>query len=187
MKLWLIMIVFAAAFLSGGCGGSADSSDSSEGDSSIPNDEPDTYNTQNVLNGTWIVIDPDDITITADYGEDTLEMLLITVSMTFSNTNINGSSGVSFITSHETWHTFLNADTRSYMGTQSINIDNQVMSMIQSGADQWRCELYDSYRTVMNITVLSETIIQVSEHRIAVLDDNTGIDYEVTFTMKKQN
>ncbi|MBQ7219731.1 MAG: hypothetical protein IJS28_02000 [Synergistaceae bacterium] len=187
MSIWLlVMVMCAAVCLSGGCGGSADSSDTS-GDTSIPNDEPDTYNTQNVLNGTWVVIDQEEISITVDYGENTLDMLLVTASMTFSNTNIEGSSGVGFITSHETWHAFLNSGTRSYLGIKTLNIDDQVMSMKQSGADQWRCELYDQYRTVMYITVLSQNIIQVSEHRIADIDDNAGIDYEVTFTMKKQN
>ena len=97
------------------------------------------------------------------------------------------SDGVSFITSHETWHAFLDADTRSYMGIKTLNIDDQVMSMKQSGADKWRCELYDQYRTVMYITVLSQNIIQVQEHRLAVLDDSIEIDYDVTFTMKKQD
>ena len=187
MRLWLIvMVVFCAAFLAGGCGGSADSSSDTE-DNTIANDMPDTYNTQDVLNGTWIVIDQDSINITVDYSSTTMEMRLITASLTFSNTNISGTSGVSFVTSHETWHAFLEGDVRTYMGVQTINIDNQVMSMIQSEADIWRCELYDQYRTVMNITILSPTVIQVSERRIAVINDTEGVDYEVTFTMKKQN
>ena len=189
MRLWLLVIVmFGAVVLAGGCGGSADSSsDTSSGDTSVPNNEPDTYDTQDVLNGTWVVIDQEEISIAAEYGEDTMTLLLITASMTFSNTNITGSSGVSFITSHETWHAFLDTTPRSHMGIKSLNIDDQVMSMKQSGADQWRCELYDQYRTVMYITVLSQNIIQVTERRIAVIDDSVGIDYEVTFTMKKQD
>ena len=179
------MVICSAAFLSGGCGGSADST--SEDNTTITNDEPDTYNTQDILNGTWIVIDQDNINITAEYSDTTLDMSLITASITFSRTSITGTSGVSFITSHETWHAFLVGDVRQHLGIQSVNIDNQVMSMIQSEADTWRCELYDQYRTVMIITVLSPNVIQVSERRIAVINDTEGIDYEVTFTMKKQN
>ena len=179
-------MISIAAILSGGCGGSADSSSSSE-DSTISNNEPNTYDAQKILNGTWVVIDQEDISVAVDYGDDTLDMLLITANLTFSNTSINGSSGVSFITSHETWHAFLNADTRNYMGIQSVNLDNQVMSMMQSGADKWRCVLYDQYRTVFNIEVLAENVIQVSEHRIAVVGDSVGVEYEVTFTMRKQD
>ena len=178
----MVIIMCSAAFLSGGCGGSADSASEN---TTIANDEPDTYNTQEILNGTWIVIDQDNISVTVDSSN--LEMRLITASITLSNTNITGTSGVSFITSHETWHMFLGGDTRNYLGIQAVNIDNQVMSMIQSEADKWRCELYDQYRTVMNITVLSQNVIQVTEHRIAEINDTEGVDYEVTFTMKKQN
>ena len=188
-RLWLLVFVICvAAFLSGGCGGSASSSSSGNSDDkTIANNEPNTYDTQTVLNGTWIVINQEDISVTVDSSDNTLDMLLITASMTFSNTYINGSSGMSFVTSHETWHSFLNGDTRTHMGIQSINLDNQAMTMMQAGADKWRCEVYDQYRNVLNIEILAENVIQVSEHRIAALDGSIVIDYEVTFTMKKQN
>lgn len=179
-------MIALCVFMFSGCGGSADSDSEDNKDTDAPNDYPDTYNTQNLLNGTWVVMGEEMPEITIASGDNNINMQLVTASMTFSNTKIDGSTGTSFITNHETWQAFLDVEPESYLGVQSINLDNQVMTMVQTGSDKWKCDIYDEYRTLMNIELLSEKRIQVYERRITVIN-NHAVQYEVTFNMRKQN
>ena len=38
----------------------------------------------------------------------------------------------------------------------------------------------------MNIEIMEEKLIQVSEHRIAMVDDVHGIEYDTVLTFRKQ-
>ncbi|MBQ3654916.1 MAG: hypothetical protein II954_10945 [Synergistaceae bacterium] len=185
IKFWSLLLMLAllvSAF--SGCGGSADTDKESSGD--VPNTDPDTYDTMTVLGGNWAVVDQE-VSVSAAYSDDlTLDMSLVSATMNFTDTQITGSRGITTLTLHESWQCILDGDTRVYMGIVPINLDDVVTSMIQSGADNWRCELYDAYRTVMNIEVKEEKLIQVSEHRIAMVDDVHGIEYEAVLTFRKQ-
>ena len=174
----------SAVFVFSGCGGSADSSSGSES-TDIPNNNPDTYNTASVLDGDWEVIDQE-ITLDVDYGDSSLNMYLVTASMTFTDTDITESSGNSIVTLHESWRAILDDETRSYLGIIPVNLDEQFMSMVKSGADNWRCELSDEFQTVLNIEILSENIIQVTEHRLAVISGDNGIEYDNVMTFRKK-
>ena len=172
-------------FVFSGCGGSADSSSSSGGSTALPNNEPDTYNTAVMLDGNWEVIDQE-VIINADYSTYGLNMYLVTASMTFTDTELTETRGLSTITLHESWRAVLGDETRTYMGIIPVNLDNQVMSMVKSGADNWRCELFDEYKTVLNIEILAENIIQVTEHRLAVINGSSGIEYDNVLTFRKK-
>ena len=185
MKFWSFVLVLGLlVFTFSGCGGSADTDKESSGD--VPNTDPDTYDTMTVLKGNWAVVDQE-VSVSATYSDDlTLDMSLVSATMKFTDTQITGSRGITTLTLHESWQCILDGDTRVYIGIVPINLDEVVTSMVQSGADNWRCELYDAYRTVMNIEILEEKLIQVSEHRIAMVDDVHGIEYDTVLTFRKQ-
>lgn len=187
-KFWSLLVVLGlCVFMFSGCGGSADTESSDDKKPEGPNDYPDSYNTQNMLNGTWVIIDDKTTEISTASGDETIRMQLITASMTFSDTKIYNSSGLTSITSRETWHIFLDtADgTTKYLGKQAINLDNQVVSMVQIGSDKWKCEIYDEYRTLLNIELLSDKRIQVYERRILEVNNSYAMQYEITFNMRK--
>ena len=183
LVFWSLMICLCfGVFMFSGCGGSADSSSSSE---SFNN--PDTYNTAEVLNGNWEVIDQE-VVINADYGNTTygMSMYLVTASMAFIDTDITETRGISTITLHESWRAVLGDDNRTYMGIIPVNLDSQVMSMVKSSANNWRCELFDEYKTVLNIEILEADIITVTEHRLAVINDSNVIEYDNVLTFRKK-
>ncbi|MBQ7543387.1 MAG: hypothetical protein IJT02_00410 [Synergistaceae bacterium] len=187
-NLKFLMIVLAVSVLVfSGCGGSKDSEESSEGgDTDIPNNTPDTYNTAYVLSGRWDVIDQS-VTVDADYTNDTtLSLTLSTASLTFADTQITGTRGLSTITLHETWNAYIDADVRVYFGLVAVNLDDQVMSLIKQGADNWRCEVLDTYKTVMNIEILAENLIKLTEHRIAPVSGDVLIEYDNELTFRKK-
>ena len=168
-----------------GCGGSADSSSSENTSTDIPNNNPDTYNTAEVLEGHWDVIDQE-IHLDVEYGDDSLSIYLVTASIDFTGTQMSETRGSSTLSMHESWRAVLEGDTRSYLGIIPINIDNQFMTMLKSGADKWRCELLDEYQTVLNIEFLAENIIRVTEHRLAVISGGSGIEYDNVMTFRKK-
>ncbi|MBQ7214639.1 MAG: hypothetical protein IJS39_01505 [Synergistaceae bacterium] len=179
----LMMCLCLGVFMFSGCGGSADTESSDS--TSIPNNNPETYDTAEVLDGNWEVIDQE-IVIDAASGDINLEMYLVTGSMAFTDTEITETRGISTITLHESWRTVIADDPRQYLGIFPVNLDNQVMSMVKSGADNWRCELFDEFKTVINIEILSYNIIQVTEHRLAFLNSAVGIEYDNVMTFRKK-
>ena len=168
-------------FLFSGCGGSADTSSSDDSDYN----NPDSYNTAAVLDGNWEVIDQE-VTIDVDYGTSGLSMYLVTASMNFTDTEITETRGHTTVTLHESWRAVLGDTSRTYFGIIPVNLDNQVMSMVKSGADKWRCELFDEYKTVLNIEILAYNIIRITEDRLAVISDGTGIEYNNVLTFRKK-
>ena len=189
-KFSIIMLALSMAlFLFSGCGGSKDS-DTETNSTDFPNNTPETYNTAAVLDGTWNVIDQE-ITTTATYsGDVSLNMYLATASLLFSDTEITGTRGLSSVSIRESWRFSRENATIADVDVIPIHLDNQVMSMVKSGADNWRCELFDTYKTVLNITVLAQNLIQVTSHRFALLDSGmlagTLIEYNTTLTFRKK-
>ena len=183
------MLFSLAVFMFSGCGGSSDtttdeSTDTPEtAETQAQNDGPNTYSIQSILDGTWAAVDQE-VSITAGYGDDELGMYLITANLTFSGTSMDSKTrGEASVTGHESWYTFLQSDL-SYMGVQNLDVDNEYMTISKTTADQWRCEIGNPEYIVLSISVLSETMIEVSEHRVAELD-NVAYGYDVTFTMRK--
>ena len=106
--------------------------------------------------------------------------------MTFANTQITGTRGLSTITLHETWNAYLDGDVRVYMGIIPVNLDDQVVSLIKQGADNWRGEILDTYKTVLNIEVLADNLIKLTEHRIAPVSGDVLIEYDNELTFRKK-
>ena len=184
-----MIILCMAVYTLSGCGGSKDS-DSETESTDLPNNNPDTYNTAAVLDGTWAVIDQE-ITATAAYSGDVgVSMYLVTASMTFNDTEITGTRGLSSVSLRESWRFSEDDSSQANVEVIPINLDNQVMSMVKSGSDKWRCELFDTYKNVLNITVLAQNLIQVSAHRVAAIDSGflSGylIEYDTALTFRKK-
>ncbi|MBQ7594875.1 MAG: hypothetical protein IJU48_11080 [Synergistaceae bacterium] len=187
-KFWgLFLVMSLCVFMFSGCGGNVYDEGTSETPSTdeTPNNYPDSYDTASVLNGTWIMIEGAD-SITLDYDENSIELQQISGTTIFSNTQLKEDTGVSFVTSHTSWHAFLDGDTRSYMGILPIDIDDKVVSMTHIGSNKWRGEIYDTYRTVMEIEILSDKTMTIQQKGVVFIDDTHGVDYDITFTFRKQ-
>ena len=191
--LWLMLILSLAVFMFSGCGGSADSSssDSDSENTELPNNLPDTYNTEAVLQGTWADIDQE-MTVNAVYsdsGDISLNLDLVTASMTFSDTQLTSTKGTATVSIHETWRTSLDSSLLEDTEIIPIEFNNQLASMLKSGADNWKCEMFDKYKNVLNIEVLAKDIIRVTSRKIALINSGTFsgtlIQYDTTLTFRK--
>lgn len=184
MGLFLVMSL--CVFMLSGCGGNVyEEAPVDPPTDETPNNYPDTYDTASVLNGTWILIEGAE-PITLDYEEDSIELQQISGITIFSNSQLKNDTGVSFVTSHSTWHAFLDGETRTYMGIVPIDIDDQVVSFAHVGSDRWRGEVHDAYRTVMEIEIISDKTMTIQQKGVAFIDNTHGIDYDITFTFRKQ-
>ena len=153
------------------------------------NTEPDNnYDVKAILEGTWIVMDSIVATDT-DYGDDVIDLTLFSASLDISKIDMDdtvGSNGTATISSHETWHVTLDTGPKNPMGIYSFNFNKQNMTIVKTGKDQWRCEVYDSQKAVINITLLSRNIIYVSEYRVTDAINNVPIEYNAEFNMRRQ-
>ena len=187
VRFWfLVCVLLLAVFAFSGCGGSADTGEppAENENTSIPNSMPDTYDTARVIAGTWEFMG-DPVEITANYGEDAvLNIYLASAAMTVSDVKISGTSGTAVITLHEAWQT---TSGDMYMGLMNISIDDQATDLVKSGQDYWRCEVYDSDIEILNIRLLEEDIIEVSEHRTAAIGSGNVLIYDSTMTLRKKN
>ena len=187
--LWLMVMLSLAVFMFSGCGGSKDSSDSETENTDIPNNSPDTYNTESVLQGAWVVVDQEIIIDAVYSGDVELSLYLVTASMDFSSTDITGTSGTSTVSIHEIWRTSL-SDSLPEAEIIPINFDSQFVNMFKSGADKWRCEMSDTYKNVFNVEVLAKNLIQVTAHKVTAITSGTysgyQLEYETTLTFRKK-
>lgn len=186
-KFSLVFAVILCVFIFAGCGGNVYDEEPAESPSTdeTPNNYPDTYDTTSVLNGTWLLIENAE-NITLDYEGSSVELQQISGTTRFSNTQLKNDTGVSFITSHSTWHAFRDDETRTYMGIVPIDIDDQVVSLTHIGSNKWRGEVYDARRTLMEIEILSDKTIAIQQKGIAFIDEIHGVDYDIAFTFRKQ-
>ena len=193
VKLWALMFIlglFVTAF--SGCGGSLDTdeSDSTESttDTETTTDDTAEYSIASILDGNWTAVD-DDVSMTLNYNDsDDVELQMISARMFFSSTKVSGNTGSSNATSHQIWRAFLDSDNvRTRLDDVYLDVDNAIMTMTRSEGSKWRCELQDVDRTIMIIEVTSPTMIQVTQQGITHVYSNLGMDYSITFTMRKQN
>ena len=187
IKFWcLVFVLGLAVFAFSGCGGSA-SSDSDE-DSSTPNSLPDTYDTAALLTGAWIFVGENASTITLTSGDNSsLSMTLTAASLVISDVNLTNTSGTASLTLHETWRAFRNGDNTEYYGLVPINMDNQIMSLTKTAKDNWRCDVYEPYRSSISIEILREDIIRLTENRVVAVEGMPARQYENTMSFRKQN
>ena len=187
IKFWsLVFVLGLAVFAFSGCGGSADSGSDDE-DSSTPNSLPDTYDTAALLTGAWVFVGENESSITLTSGdESSLSMTLTEASLVISDVNITNIDGTASITLHETWRAFINRDTTEYYGIVPINMDNQIMSLTKTAKDNWRCDVYEPYRSTINIEILREDIIRLTENRVVTVEGMPARQYENTMSFRKQ-
>ena len=187
-RAWAVMMVMLlAVFAVSGCGGgSLDPEDSSgETEQSIPNNSPDTYDTQSILEGSWRALD-DSYEFSAEY----LTFRLNSALLTFSSTDIKGTVAQSKVTSHQYWYAYYTYGTLyTDLGLQTLGLDfsGETGTMIHQGKDRWRCNVDGNSKVVMNIEVISENVITVNYQGVTgALYNGYGTAYNFTLTFRKE-
>lgn len=182
MRNVMFLLLLVTVFMFSGCGGSLDPEEDTEPEIPVPNNLPDTYNATNVLEGTWLVTDDLPEMNPDDYESHDVLMRMASGYMVFSDVKTEGNTGTSYVSSHQEWHLWIDGN---YYGLVPIDIDSEVMNMIHVGADRWRCEIYDSERTVLNIEITSESTIRAAQIGVAPIGENI-LRYNNTFNFRKQ-
>ena len=217
LRAWgilLAMCVFAFA-LSGCGGGSLDGDVGDDGTSSIPNNDPDTYNTANVLAGEWSVLNDTIETINLERNDTTIQMRLISARMTFSDVNVNNNGGSLRVKdSKQEWYVLITTTdyqarsvpyidedgTLKYMleveevyvynsDTVSSDINSNVL-MTHSGKDKWRFEFVKD-NNELNRQATAMNIEITSDTTIHVKQQDIinvasyDVFYETEFDMRK--
>ena len=184
---WSIFVVMGLfVFLVAGCGGgSLDPESSTETEQSIPNNSPDTYDTEKVLEGTWRASDS-----SYEFSAGNFSFRLNSAVLTFSSTDIKGTVAQSKVTSVHEWYTdYTSGDVDIDLGIQSLglNFNAQTGTMIHQGKDKWRCNIDGENKVLMNITVSSDTIINVNyQGTTGVIYDNNSVGYNFTLNFRKE-
>ena len=160
--------------------------DTTEGGSpAIPNDEPDTYDTQAVLEGSWRTIDGE-----VSFTADDFTFRLNSAALSFASTDVNGTVAQALVTSNQEWHSVLaSGDVNIDLGIRSLDLDfaAETGTMIHQGRDRWRCNVDGEVKTLMNITVSSDTLIRVNYQGTAKrLYGNMGAEYNFTLNFRKE-
>lgn len=187
IRAWGIFAVMGLfVFLVAGCGGgSLDPEDSTETEQTIPNNSPDTYDTEKVLEGTWRVSDS-----SYEFSAGNFEFRLNSALLTFASTDIKGTVAQSKVTSVQEWYTdYTSGDVNVDLGIQSLglNFNAQTGTMIHQGKDKWRCNIDGENKVLMNITVSSDTIIHVNyQGTTGVIYDNNSVGYNFTLNFRKE-
>ncbi|MBQ7168978.1 MAG: hypothetical protein IJR63_03640 [Synergistaceae bacterium] len=178
------LFMFAVTGCSGS-GGSLEPSDPAEQEITIPNDYPDTYDTERVLEGTWRTVDEN-----YEASSTYFRFVLNSASLTFTSTDIEGTVAQSSITSRQEWYTSLiSGDVEIDLGINSLglNFDGETGTMIHQGKDSWRCNVDGNSKTAMNIKVLSETLITVGfKGTTGSIYNGIGTLYDFTLTFRKE-
>ena len=189
IRAWGMLILMGmSVFLLSGCGGgSLDSGNPIDPETTegIPNNSPDTYDTQKVLEGSWLAINS-----TYEYSVKNFSFRLNSARLTFDSVDIKGTVAQSKISSRQEWFSFYtSSDVNIDLGVQSLGLDFDARTgtMIHQGKDRWRCNIDGDTKILMNILVSSDNVIQVNYQGTAGnLYRNTGADYNLTLIFRKQ-
>ena len=183
----LMMVMAVAVFTLSGCGGGSLDPDKSydEETPSIPNNSPDTYDTEKVLEGSWQAVDSE-----YTFQADDFSFRLNAASLTFSSTDIKGTVAQSKVSSHQEWYSsYTSSDVRTDLGVNSLGLDfaSKTGTMIHQGKDRWRCNIGGDNKVLMNIVVSSDTLISVNYQGVSgVLFQNTKAEYNFTLNFRKE-
>ena len=185
-KFFWVALCLCVLFISG-CGGSLDPQDNDNTTQTISQDVAPSFNVSEILNGNWSVIDESIATEINYDGNTYIELIMASVSFAFTGTEIHGNNGTALVTSFQTWREILNKNSvRTYLGFYNLNIDNELMTLTNAGANKWRGEVQDTDRTIINLEILSPEIMRVTQEGISEIYDNRGMNYSFTFTMRKR-
>jgi len=187
--IMLFMMSFCVFVLSGCGGGSLDGEISSEtqNNQTIPNDYPDTYDTESLLEGSWRAADS-----SYEFSTERFTFRLNSAYLTFNSTDIKGTIAQSTVSSRQEWQASYDDEDNDYiidLGIRSLDIDfdNETATMIHQGKDNWRCNIDGNNKILMNITVSGDTLIRVNYQGTARnLYNNIGAEYNFTLTFRKE-
>lgn len=184
----LIVMGFAVFVFSGCGGGSLDTGTplNVEPKYTIPNDYPDTYDTQSVLEGSWLAIDS-----TYEYSAESFNFRLNSARLTFASVDIKGTVAQAKVSSSQEWFAdYASTDVNIDLGVRSLGLDfdSRTGTMIHQGKDNWRCNIDGDNKVLMNITISSDTIIKVNYQGVTdTLYRDTVAEYDFTLNFRKEN
>ncbi len=185
-KFWVFAVLLMFVFAFSGCGGGSLDPETSHSEPSVPNDLPDTYDTQKVLAGSWRAIDSEYEFSTDSYFGFRLNSALLV----FDSVDIKGTVAQAKVSSRQEWFTaYTSSDLTVDLGVQNIGLDfdSRTGTMIHQGKDRWRCNVDGDSKILMNITVSSDTVIKVNYQGVTgVLYDNTVAEYDFTLNFRKE-
>lgn len=180
-----MMVMAVAVFALSGCGGGSIDESTSDGETPIPNNSPDTYDTEKVLEGSWQVVDSE-----YTFDADDFNFRLNSARLAFASTDIKGTVAQSKVSSRQEWHsTYTSGDTKFDLGINSLGLDfdSKTGTMIHQGKDRWRCNIDGDNKVLMNIVVSSDTLIQVNYQGVSgTLFQNTKAEYNFTLNFRKE-
>ncbi len=219
IRAWvMLMAMCALVFALSGCGGGSldgDVSDNNDTSNTIPNNDPDSYNTAQVLSGEWSVLNDTINTISLTRNDTTIQMRLIAARMRLADVYINGNGGSLSVTdSRQEWYVLI---TRSdyqtnyvpyidddgvvrYMleiedvytydsDTVSSDINSSVL-MTRAGKDKWRFEFVkDNGELNRKATALNIEVTSETTMHVKQQDivkvESYDVFYETEFDMRK--
>ena len=199
-QTWSMLLVMAlCVFMASGCGGGGGSMDSPDSEDSgnsqsqgLPNDYPDTYNMETLLEGRWRALND---AYTFNTTNSAFSFRLYSARLDFESTDIKGSVGTSLVTSNQSWFgTYTSGDTYySLNGGNTVSLDldfnSELATMEHQGKDSWRLEVGSGDKKVLlNIKVLSsDTLMQVRyQGTTSALYRDTGAIYDFTLNFGKE-
>ena len=182
-----MMVMTVAVFALSGCGGGSLDPNKSYDDeeTSIPNNSPDTYDTEKVLEGSWQAIDSE-----YTFDAENFSFRLNSARLSFASTDIKGTVAQSKVSSRQEWHsTYTSSDVKVDLGINSLGLDfdSKTGTMVHQGKDRWRCNIDGDNKVLMNIVVSSDTLIQVNYQSVSgVLYNRTKAEYNFTLNFRKE-
>ena len=213
--IFLAMCVFAFA-LSGCGGGSLDGNVGDDANSNtIPNNDPDSYDTAKVLAGEWSVLNDTINTINLERNDTTIQMRLISARMTLADVNINNNGGrLSVKDSRQEWYVLITTTDYQARSVPYIDEDGSVKYMLEieevyaynsdtvssdinssvlmthSGKDKWRFEfIKDNGELNRQATAMNIEITSDTTIHVKQQDiinvASYDVFYETEFDMRK--
>ncbi len=188
LRAWgMLMAMCVFAFALSGCGGG--SLDGNVGDDTGPNpvSVPDTYSTQEVLEGSWSAINSLYEFEAAKFG-----FRLNSARLTFDYISLTQSVGEALVTSNHEWYAdYTSGDKVFDLGVQDLGLsfDKEAGRMIHQEKDKWRCNVdtESGNKILMNITVSSDKIIRVNYQDVTpVLFNGERAEYNFTLNFRKE-
>ncbi|MBR0169014.1 MAG: hypothetical protein IJQ08_10120 [Synergistaceae bacterium] len=212
----MLAVMCALVFALSGCGGgSLDGTASDNNSNTIPNNDPDTYDTGKVLAGQWSVLNDTINTINLERNDTTIQMRLISARMSLDNVSVDGNGGsLSVKDSRQEWYVLITRsdyqtnyvpyidddgvlrymleieDVYSYdSDTVSSDINSSVL-MTHSGRNKWRFEFVkDNGELNTKATAMNIEITSDTTMHVKQQDivkvESYDVFYETEFDMRK--
>ena len=154
-KFILVFMAMSVLFISG-CGGSIYDDESSE---ETKDEYADNYDAQDFLTGRWVITEGEGEAVSTTMGSElTLNLLMNSAQMNFSNVVISGDTGTAILYYSHKWQAFSDSevllgdfDITSYR-SENDKIQSQVVNLTHTDVDNWRVDDADGNIIMIEFT-----------------------------------